>query len=651
MVEQNTPKKRKELVHEKLKHIETLIYQVEELYTPILLENLIKEVERQISKDKIIQDVKEKIKRNEMDETVLSIDEGFRRMIQENNQIKDFINDVNIYIQDPMVAKSNDALGIQPLDKLPQEPSLNNGPTSARLVICDFDVEQGVVYPPAVWNEKAKRFETTDGKLLDKHCSENNNFHQVNAWAVVQFLLKFFESPEVFGRLLPWGFKGNQLIIVPHAGFTPNAYYDRTSKSLQYYYLGETKKMVYNCLSFDVVAHEAGHAILDGIRPHYYEFTSLQTAAFHEFFADMTAMLGCLRNNVLRRMAAKITRGNLEVDNVITHLAEQFGNEVYQTNELRNMASQSTMSDIRDNSIPHDCSLVLTGAIFDLLKSIVNNYNATPLEKLWDGTVRTIRMAFSAVDFLPPVDVQFIDYAQAVLRCFLVDPSNSKSVNYQYYKDSIIDVFKRRGLDISNLSRCPDLKFTLLEDRRFWSPTILYHFLHQHRDALCIPEKQDFQVLDIYQAIKYDRNHETNICHIVVQYIWNEDIPLTEDRFGCLKGKVTELRCGGTLVFDAEGKLLSWMNKPGCEFPADKAQGEVRKKDLLDHIAAQVEAGRVGLEDDDEVQINGPWTPSVVATSREGKMILEISRPRLKTLDETESDGLRSFTLDSRFIR
>lgn len=36
----------------------------------------------------------------------------------------------------------------------------------------------------------------------------------------------------------------------------------------------------YTCLSHDIIAHEAGHACLDGIRPYYYTFSSVQTAAF-----------------------------------------------------------------------------------------------------------------------------------------------------------------------------------------------------------------------------------------------------------------------------------------------------------------------------------------------------------------------------------
>jgi hypothetical protein len=76
------------------------------------------------------------------------------------------------------------------------------------------------------------------------------------------------------------GVDGNRLILVPHAGSGKNAFYDRHSKSLQFYYYSAPDGPRYTCLSHDIIAHEAGHACLDGIRPHYYTFSSVQTAAF-----------------------------------------------------------------------------------------------------------------------------------------------------------------------------------------------------------------------------------------------------------------------------------------------------------------------------------------------------------------------------------
>ena len=47
------------------------------------------------------------------------------------------------------------------------------------------------------------------------------------------------------GRTIPWAFEGNRLIVVPHAGYGENAYYDRTSKSFQFYYFGSEQDTVW----------------------------------------------------------------------------------------------------------------------------------------------------------------------------------------------------------------------------------------------------------------------------------------------------------------------------------------------------------------------------------------------------------------------
>ena len=58
-------------------------------------------------------------------------------------------------------------------------------------------------------------------------------YHQLSVWATVQNTLEFFESGFGLGRRISWAFEGNRLIVVPHAGYGENAYYDRASKSLQ----------------------------------------------------------------------------------------------------------------------------------------------------------------------------------------------------------------------------------------------------------------------------------------------------------------------------------------------------------------------------------------------------------------------------------
>ena len=132
---------------------------------------------------------------------------------------------------------------------------------------------------------------------------------------------------------MPWGFDGNRLIIVPHAGYGENAYYDRMSKSLQFNSIGE--KEIYTCLSHDVIAHETGRAILDGIRPLYSRVSSVQTAAFPEFIGDLTAILLSLFNNDIRGFIQKATGDRLGEANILASITSEFGQEVQARPYLR----------------------------------------------------------------------------------------------------------------------------------------------------------------------------------------------------------------------------------------------------------------------------------------------------------------------------
>jgi len=42
-----------------------------------------------------------------------------------------------------------------------------------------------------------------------------------------------------------WAFEGNRLIVVPHAGYGENAYYDRGSMSLQFYWFDDEGERIY----------------------------------------------------------------------------------------------------------------------------------------------------------------------------------------------------------------------------------------------------------------------------------------------------------------------------------------------------------------------------------------------------------------------
>ncbi len=571
---------------------------------------------------------------------------------------------IPIFIKDPLVALENPALGFQEIT-VRLEEGFDSGPTSSRVVVVDYNGDTGQLIEPVVWDKQKKWFRNPSSdpddwlpeppavisderfaklsessqaarkkkyqEFIDKSVG-NLHFHQLNAWAVVQRVLEFYEDPQAMGRPIPWGFDGNRLIVVPHAGYKENAFYDHNSKSLQLYYFGDQLKPGYTCLSHDIIAHETGHAILDGIRPLYVQPTSIQTTAFHEFMGDLTAILLALFNNDLRHFIAEKTRGDMTQADALANLAKQFSEEVQGRAYLRTAHNDQTMDKVKELVSPHLVSQVLTGAMFDILIGITKKHmdknlpiqsvndsegvsneavegaedtspnetsdegeesdsqqaptgKVTPKQAFWWAADRLRRVALQPLDLCPPCDIQFLDYAQAVLRNDIL----TNPVDENGYREILLDVFHERGLCgcdyptskkvtedcqfyvvLSNFLYKPILGMVFHDiERVSRSRTAAYYFLSDNRKTLRIPFNRDLTIVDLYDTNKFGAAAERLPREIVVEYIWEEPIILKDETgartFGRLNGKTTSLLCGGTLVFDDRGNMLSWFRKPGTE--------------------------------------------------------------------------------------
>lgn len=540
------------------------------------------------------------------------------------------------YFQDPFVARQDAGKAFDEVF-VAWEPGLTDGPTSSRFAIVDYNADTGRLEPPAVWNEKSQAFAGPADAPLDAKAAGTFQFHQVSVWALLQCSLAFFEDASALGRTIPWAFEGNRLIVVPHAGYGQNAYYDRASKSLQFYSFGSAEDTVHTCLSTDIVHHEFGHAVLDGIRPLFNESCQPQTAAFHEFMGDLTALLLTLKNGTLRRQMAESTDGKFKDATTLSSLAEEFGQAVKGRPYLRTALNSSKMSDVANEMSPHRLSEVMTGAMFDVLIALGELYQErdgddagegeesvrqkaparrkTPIQAFWYATDRMQRTAIQPLDLLPPVEATFRDYALAVCRSQqLSDPLDPEG-----YYGLLVKVFRDREiLSADDEAALKEPRY--LYDRLDWcvrhgiddisrSRAGAYRFLDDNREVLLIPANRDFFVADLYDAKKRARQNLPLPRQIVLQYAWREEVLLDGPRFGRFAGRTTTMPCGGTLVFNENGNVLSWMRKPGSEPYGGKrprrgktaeewaravAEGEARKAALLDLLAAQIAAGRIG---------------------------------------------------------
>jgi hypothetical protein len=528
---------------------------------------------------------------------------------------------IEVYFKDPAVAKASEGAGFDNEFTAPWEPGLRDGPTSARFAVVDYDSTTNTLTPPAVWDRRQNCYRAPDGTLLDSKTKDLFQYHQLSVWANVQNTLDFFESGFALGRRISWAFEGNRLIVVPHAGYGENAYYDRASKSLQFYWFGDDNNRVFTCLSSDIVNHEFGHAVLDGLRPYFYESVGAQTAAFHEFFGDLTAILTAFRNNAFRKVVLKESNGDLNTAQLLAGLAQQFGEAVSNAPYLRSALNDQTMEKLAGKLEAHALSEVMTGTMFDILKGVFAKHRDNELERYKEGrsskpsdvraladTVPRMQMlAFQPLDLLPPCAVTFRDYALAVLRSEQVanptDPSG--------YRALMLDCFIKRGvlteadraelLEPAPVFQRPPLDVFHPVDAIAASRGGAYCFLDDNRAKLLIPLNADLSVTEIVRASKLARDGRSLPEQIILQYIWREELVLEGERFGRFAGERTTMLCGATMVLDQNGNLIHWARKPGsvsvgtnAAAAAEQAEGAARRSELLETIAARVTAGTIG---------------------------------------------------------
>ena len=262
---------------------------------------------------------------------------------------------------------------------------------------------------------------------------ESPDFLRCNAFATVLKTMEMFEEDDTLGRRLRWGFDGPQLLIVPVAGEWANAFYERESRSLQFYYFrSQLGPPIYTSLSHDIVSHETGHAILDGIAPDLYHAFTPQSLALHEGIADLVALVMAFRNDTLRKTVLDQTQGSIANITAFSSVAEEFGQAQGKPGALRQFVNEKTLDpkdekNLVDPSEPHELSQVLTGALYTVMvkihEALKKQYSkedgATEFSSsgkaLFVGAERFKRMIFRALDYLPPGEISFADYGRAII--------------------------------------------------------------------------------------------------------------------------------------------------------------------------------------------------------------------------------------------
>ncbi|CAN0201687.1 unnamed protein product, partial [Phaeothamnion confervicola] len=273
------------------------------------------------------------------------------------------------------------------------------------------------------------------------------------------------------GHPLPWAFESPQLGIGPHAGEGVNAYYQRSYESLSFYYFDSKAlgKTVQTAQSADIVSHETGHAILDGLKPEFGRTFDLETKAFHEAFGDCAAMLLTLSRPANRASILAETGGDLAKDNCLCRVGEEFGKAVRRLNSdpsddrdyLRNARNDFKYCDPATlpkdgpretlSAEPHSFCEVWSGAFYRCIQNVYQGLSASlPPDVALEQTGKTVGKLFLAgVQMTSPARARYGDIALGMLRA-------DQQLNVGANQAALAKAFGDTGLPAA-LPEVPDL--------------------------------------------------------------------------------------------------------------------------------------------------------------------------------------------------
>ncbi len=276
---------------------------------------------------------------------------------------------------------------------------------------------------------------------------------------------------DFFGTTVPWRSGRSHLAVEPRAGTDLNAYYDR--ESLKFFSLTDpmSRQPVYACESSDVIAHECGHAILDAHHPDYWDSLLPETAAFHEAFGDVSALLVTLGDEQVRSAILTETNGDLRKSNIATRMSEQLAHGIALGGHPESVVSVEAMRDLANHfrytdpdKLParapasklsaesHNLSRVFSGAFYDLLVNIytqMRNASAflTPDAALARARVDAGHLLGQALILAPKGDAPFRTIAGCMLAA---DARYSSGANFAALRQAFVNrrLLKAREADL-----------------------------------------------------------------------------------------------------------------------------------------------------------------------------------------------------------
>lgn len=484
------------------------------------------------------------------------------------------------------------------------------GPWGYRVQVVDYDASSNQLWKPMLYQYQNDVVvdpfeEKTDDELLS-----DPQFHQQNVYAIVMRILARFEY--ALGRRVSWSYGGHQLKIAPHAFLDANAFYTKEDEALLFGYFadpaavrsGKTpqpgKGIVFSCLSHDVVAHETTHALVDGLRRRFTDPSSPDQAAFHEGISDVVALLSVFSLTEVVLTLLEGEEPNQKADyspeglrqTALFKLAEEMGSSLTQIrgSALRHSTDLPANDEWKTSDEflePHRRGEVLVAMMLNALihiwseriKPFVNSNEPIELRRIVEEGQRAadylLTMSIRALDYCPPVHLEFGDYLSALLTADLEIRPDDSVFNFRKH---LLASFGRYGIEPASKyqHREPGIwaepeietKHSLDYSRTHFEPMQrdtdeVFRFVWENREALGLCPDAYTEVQSVRPCVRVGEDgfmlHETVAEYVQILRAMPDELEAMGVELPPANLLPPEqevfLHGGGTLIFDERGRL------------------------------------------------------------------------------------------------
>jgi hypothetical protein len=502
-----------------------------------------------------------------------------------------------IVAQDPSVRDRNGRVLTAQIS-LPLE-HLAEGPMGYSLFVVDYDTSTETMYQPP---RKLKDNEAVTAPKTLRELLGDPGYHAWNAYAIVMRTLLRFEF--ALGRRVGWGIHGHQLKVVPHAFEEANAFYSPDMEALLFGYIRGSKP-TFLCLSHDVVAHETAHALLDGLRDKFMAPSSPDQAALHEAFADIVALLSVFAlPEIVQHLIAPLDKPDTPPgfvpksalswealrDSALLGLAEEMRTEASdaRVNALRRSVAIDPDPHILDRlefEEEHARGEVLVAAVMRAFLSAwvarIKQLGGDDPDRLVDIDLVAeqgadiadllLTMSIRAIDYTPPIHINFGDFLSATLTA-----DSEVRIDDQRFKlrKHLLDSMKQYGIQPSSgtadgLWTKPTEK--LVREGSHLSalqsdPTEMFRHIWNNHEELGLNTDALTRIASVRPCVRVSPVDGFQICETVVELIQWLKITAAELRTyglkvpqGITEEKEAELEIvlegGSTFILDEYGEL------------------------------------------------------------------------------------------------